>query len=241
MLIIPAVDIKDRKCVRLVRGDPQFETVYSTEPVFQAKYWEREGAKRLHIVDLDGAFEGKTKNLDIIQRIVEEVNIVVQVGGGIRDNRIIRALKNRGVHKIVIGTAAVENRKFIKNLWKTEPESIIIAIDAHDGFVVKKGWKEVTDKRAVDLVKELEEYGVQEVIYTDINRDGTLEGPNYDSIETMLTVTEIPIIVSGGVSSLDDLKRLTQYENDGLRGVIIGKALYEGRFKLSEALKFDKS
>ncbi|OHD56935.1 MAG: 1-(5-phosphoribosyl)-5-[(5-phosphoribosylamino)methylideneamino]imidazole-4-carboxamide isomerase [Spirochaetes bacterium GWF1_51_8] len=241
MLIIPAVDIKDRKCVRLVRGDPQFETVYSTEPVFQAKYWEREGAKRLHIVDLDGAFEGKTKNLDIIQRIVEEVNIVVQVGGGIRDNRIIRALKNRGVHKIVIGTAAVENRKFIKNLCKTEPESIIIAIDAHDGFVVKKGWKEVTDKRAVDLVKELEEYGVQEVIYTDINRDGTLEGPNYDSIETMLTVTEIPIIVSGGVSSLDDLKRLTQYENDGLRGVIIGKALYEGRFKLSEALKFDKS
>ena len=241
MLIIPAVDIKDRKCVRLVRGDPQFETVYSTEPVFQAKYWEREGAKRLHIVDLDGAFEGKTKNLDIIQRIVEEVNIVVQVGGGIRDNRIIRALKNRGVHKIVIGTAAVENRKFIKNLCKTEPESIIIAIDAHDGFVVKKGWKEVTDKRAVDLVKELEEYGVQEVIYTDINRDGTLEGPNYDSIETMLTVTEIPIIVSGGVSSLDDLKRLTQYENDGLRGVIIGKALYEGRFKLSVALKFDKS
>jgi phosphoribosylformimino-5-aminoimidazole carboxamide ribotide isomerase len=240
MLIIPAIDIKDKKCVRLVRGDPQFETVYSTEPVFQAKYWEREGARRLHIVDLDGAFEGKTKNLDIIQRIVEEVNITVEVGGGIRDNRIIRALKNRGVHKIVIGTAAVENRKFIKNLCKSEPDSIIIAIDAHDGFVVKKGWKEVTDKRAVDLVKELEEYGVQEVIYTDVSRDGTLEGPNYDSIETMLTVTEIPIIVSGGVSSLDDLRRLAQYERDGLRGVIIGKALYEGIFKLSEALKYDK-
>lgn len=238
MLIIPAIDIKDRKCVRLVKGDPQFETVYSTEPVFQAKYWEREGAKRLHIVDLDGAFEGKTRNLDIIQRIVEEVNIEVEVGGGIRDNRIIRALKNRNVHKIIIGTAAVENKKFIKNLCKNDPHSIIIAIDAQDGFVMKKGWKERTDKRAVDLLKELEEFGVEEVIYTDISRDGTLEGPNFDAIETMLTVTDIPLIVSGGVSQLDDLKNLKRYESMGLRGVIVGKALYEGKFKLREALEY---
>lgn len=239
MLIIPAIDIKDRKCVRLVQGDPQFETVYSTEPVFQAKYWEREGARRLHIVDLDGAFEGKTKNLDIIQRIVEEVNITVEVGGGIRDNRIIRALKNRGVHKIIIGTAAVENKKFIKNLCKNDPQSIIIAIDAHDGFVVKKGWQEKTEKRAVDLIKELEEFGVEEVIYTDISRDGMLEGPNYDAIETMLTVTDIPIIVSGGISSLDDLRHLKQFEDMGMSGIIIGKALYEGVFRLRDALQFE--
>jgi phosphoribosylformimino-5-aminoimidazole carboxamide ribotide isomerase len=239
MLIIPAIDIKDKKCVRLVHGNPEFETVYSTEPVFQAKFWEREGAKRLHIVDLDGAFEGKTKNLDIIQRIVEEVKITVEVGGGIRDNRIIRALKNRGVHKIIIGTAAVENKKFIKNLCKNDASMIIVSIDAADGFVAKKGWKEITNKRAVDLVKELEEFGVTEVIYTDIYRDGTLEGPNYDSIETMLTVTEIPIIVSGGISRLDDLKRLKEFESMGLHGVIIGKALYEGKFKLSEALRYE--
>ncbi len=240
MLIIPAIDIKDRKCVRLVQGNPQFETVYSKEPVFQATYWEREGATRLHLVDLDGAFEGKTKNLDIIQRIVEELNIEIEVGGGIRDNRIIRALKNRGVHKIIIGTAAVENKKFIKNLCKNDPGSIIIAIDASDGFVVTKGWQETTSKRAVDLIKELEEFGVEEVIYTDISRDGTLEGPNYDSIETMLTVTDIPIIVSGGISRLEDLERLKQYESMGMKGVIIGKALYEGKFTLREALKYQK-
>lgn len=239
MLIIPAIDIKNRKCVRLVRGNPDFETVYSNEPVFQAKFWEREGAKRLHVVDLDGAFEGKTKNLDIIQRIVEEVNIEVQVGGGIRDNRIIRALRNRGVHKIIIGTAAIENKKFIKNLCKNNPDDIIIAIDAADGFVVKNGWKDVTNKRAIDIVKDLEEFGVQEIIYTDIMKDGTLEGPNYDSIETMLTITDIPIIVSGGISSLEDLRKLKEYEPMGLKGVIIGKALYEGKFKLAEALKYE--
>ncbi|MEJ5284518.1 MAG: 1-(5-phosphoribosyl)-5-[(5-phosphoribosylamino)methylideneamino]imidazole-4-carboxamide isomerase [Brevinematia bacterium] len=239
MLIIPAIDIKNRKCVRLVRGNPDFETVYSNEPVFQAKFWEREGAKRLHVVDLDGAFEGKTKNLDIIQRIVEEVNIEVQVGGGIRDNRIIRALRNRGVHKIIIGTAAIENKKFIKNLCKNNPNDIIIAIDAADGFVVKNGWKDVTNKRAIDIVKDLEEFGVQEIIYTDIMKDGTLEGPNYDSIETMLTITDIPIIVSGGISSLEDLRKLKEYEPMGLKGVIIGKALYEGKFKLAEALKYE--
>ncbi len=238
MQIIPAIDIKNRKCVRLVQGNPQFETVYSQEPVFQAKYWEREGASRLHIVDLDGAFEGKTKNLDIIQRIVEELNITIEVGGGIRDNRIIRALKNRGVHKIIIGTAAVENKKFIKNLCKNDPNSIIVSIDASDGFVVTKGWQEKTKKRAVDLIKELEEYGIKEVIYTDIARDGMLEGPNFDSIETMLTVTDIPIIVSGGISRLEDLERLKQYEKDGLIGVIIGKALYENKFDLKDALKF---
>jgi phosphoribosylformimino-5-aminoimidazole carboxamide ribotide isomerase len=239
MLIIPAIDIKDKKCVRLVRGDPNFETVYSYEPVFQAKFWEREGAKRLHIVDLDGAFEGKTKNLDIIQRIVEEVKIEIEVGGGIRDNRIIRALKNRGVQKIIIGTAAIENKKFIKTLCKNDPHGVIVAIDAADGFVVKNGWKETTSLRAVDIVKELEEFGVEEVIYTDITRDGTLEGPNYDAIETMLTVTDIPIIVSGGISVLDDIRRLKEYERLGLRGVIIGKALYEGRFKLSEAMQYE--
>jgi len=239
MLIIPAIDIKNKKCVRLLRGNPEFETIYSNEPVFQAKFWEREGAKRLHIVDLDGAFEGKTKNLDIIQRIVEETHIEIEVGGGIRDNRIIRALKNRGVHKIIIGTAAIENKKFIKNLCKNDAKSVIIAIDAADGFVVKNGWKETTNKRAVDIIKELEEFGVEEVIYTDILRDGTLEGPNYDSIETMLTVTDIPIIVSGGISSLDDLKRLKEFESMGMIGVIIGKALYEGRFRLSEAKQYE--
>lgn len=239
MLIIPAIDIKDRKCVRLVRGNPEFETVYSNEPVFQAKFWEREGAKRLHIVDLDGAFEGKTKNLDIIQRIVEEVKIEVEVGGGIRDNRIIRALRNRGVKKIIIGTAAVENKKFIKNLCKNNPEGIIVAIDAADGFVVKRGWREITDKRAVDVVRSLEEYGVQEIIYTDIMRDGTLEGPNFDAIETILTVTDIPVIVSGGISSLEDLRKLKEFEPMGLKGVIIGKALYEGKFTLPEALKYE--
>ncbi|MGC8765393.1 MAG: 1-(5-phosphoribosyl)-5-[(5-phosphoribosylamino)methylideneamino]imidazole-4-carboxamide isomerase [Brevinematia bacterium] len=238
MLIIPAIDIKNRKCVRLLRGNPEFETVYSNEPVFQAKFWEREGAKRLHVVDLDGAFEGKTKNFDIIQRIIEEVNIEVEVGGGIRDNRIIRALRNRGVHKIIIGTAAVENKKFIKNLCKSSPGDIIVSIDAADGFVVKNGWKEITNKRAIDIVKDLEEFGVQEIIYTDIMKDGTLEGPNYDSIETMLTITDIPIIVSGGISSLEDIKTLKEYEPMGLKGVIIGKALYEGRFKLSEAMQY---
>lgn len=238
MIVIPAIDIRNKRCVRLVRGDPNFETVYSYEPVFQAKFWEKEGAKRLHIVDLDGAFEGKTKNLDIIQRIMKEVHIEVQVGGGIRDNRIIRALRNRGVHKVIIGTAAIENKKFIKNLCKKNADIVIVSIDAADGFVVKNGWKEITKKRAVDVVKELEELGVQEIIYTDIMKDGTLEGPNFDAIETMLTVSDIPVIVSGGISSLEDIKKLKEFESIGLKGIIIGKALYEGRFKLSEAIKY---
>lgn len=236
MEIIPAIDIMNRKCVRLVQGKPEAMTVYLNEPIFQAQFWEREGAKRIHIIDLDGAFRGKTKNLDIIQRIVEDTNAIIEVGGGIRDNRIIRALRNRGVHKVIIGTAAVENKKFIKNLCKKDASIVIVAIDAIDGFMVKRGWKEKTDRRAISLIKELEEHSVPEIIYTDVTRDGMLEGPNYDSIETILTVTDMDVIVSGGISSLDDIRQLRQYESIGLTGVIVGKALYEGRFTLGEAI-----
>ncbi len=238
MIIIPAIDIKNKKCVRLVQGNPEFETVYSDDPIFQAQFWEREGAKRIHIVDLDGAFNGKPQNIDLIERIVQEVNIEIDVGGGIRDNRVIRALRSRGVHKVVIGTAVMDNRKFVRNLCKSDPDGVVIAIDASDGFVVKNGWQEITSTRAVDLLKEIEDFGVSEVIYTDISRDGTLEGPNYDAIETMLTVSDIPIIVSGGISSLEDIKKLKEYEPMGLKGVIIGKALYEGKFTLPEAMQY---
>lgn len=237
MIVIPAIYIKNRKCVRLSQGDPSTEIVYSNEPVFQAKFWEREGASKIHLVDLDGAFEGKTKNLDLIQRIAEEVTCEVQFGGGIRDNRVIRALRNRGINKIVIGTASADNKKFIKNLCKNDPLGTIIAIDAYDGFVVKNAWTDRTNKRAVDLLKELEEFGVQQVIYTDVSRDGTLSGPNLDSIETMLAVTDIPLMVSGGVANLDDIRKLKEMESLGLIGVVIGKALYEKRFTLREAME----
>jgi len=238
MIVIPAIDIKNKKCVRLLRGDPNHETVYLADPIYQAKIWEKEGAKRLHVIDLDGALEGKTRNMDVIQRIINAVNIEVQVGGGIRDNRTIRALRNRGVKKIIIGTAAIENKKFIKNLCKIDPNNVIIAIDAADGYVAKNGWKEITKKRAIDLLKDLEEYNIQEIIYTDILRDGTLEGPNYDALETILTVTDIPVIFSGGITTLDDINKLKEFESMGLKGIIIGKALYEGKLKLSEAIKY---
>ncbi len=237
MFVIPTIYIKNKKCVRLTQGDPSTEVVYSNEPVFQAKFWEREGATAIHLIDLDGAFEGKTQNLDLIQRISEEVSCELQVGGGIRDNRVIRALRNRGIDKIIVGTASADNKKFIKNLCKTDPSSTIIAIDAYDGFVVKNGWLDHTEKRAVDLLKELEEFGVEEVIYTDISRDGTLSGPNLDSIETMLAVTDIPLVVSGGIASLEDVRKLKEMEFLGLKGVVIGKALYEKRFTLREAMK----
>ncbi|NMB41241.1 MAG: 1-(5-phosphoribosyl)-5-[(5-phosphoribosylamino)methylideneamino]imidazole-4-carboxamide isomerase [Firmicutes bacterium] len=236
MLVIPAVDLHGGKCVRLLRGERDKETVYSPNPVEVALKWQSQGAKLLHVVDLDGAFAGKPVNSAVIKKIASSLEIPVQLGGGIRDRTTVENVLNLGVSRVILGTVAVEKPDLVRELAASYGEKIVVGIDVRDGIAAVKGWVEGSDKKAVDLALEMQHYGVKEIIYTDISRDGTLKGPNMEALKAMADALEVPVIASGGVSSLQDLHALKEIKHLGISGVIVGQALYTEKFTLNEAL-----
>jgi phosphoribosylformimino-5-aminoimidazole carboxamide ribotide isomerase len=233
--IIPAIDIMGGKVVRLLQGDASKVTVYSLSPVEMAQNWASYGIEMLHIVDLDGAFGGELKNLEVISEIAKSVDAKVELGGGIRNEAAIEKALRAGIDKVVIGTKALDS-KFLKEAGKRFGEHIVVGIDAKSGMVCTKGWVEKTEIKAVDLIKEIERCGIKTVNYTDISRDGMLCGPNIASLRELLSKTSLEVVASGGVSNIDDIKRLKALEKEGLAGIIIGKALYENAIDLGEAV-----
>jgi phosphoribosylformimino-5-aminoimidazole carboxamide ribotide isomerase len=237
MRIIPAIDIKDRECVRLVQGKAENKTVYNSSPLLQARIWKEKGADLIHIVDLDGAFEGKPVNLDIVTGIMKHLNINIEIGGGIRNLDIIRQYHEKGINRIIIGTLAYYQPHLVAQACEMFPDKIIIGIDVVDKKVAIHGWKTVSDTDYLQFARKMSTYGVKEFIITDISKDGMLSGINFDLYKEATKHLNKPIIASGGVKSLDDIKKLKELEPSGLSGVIIGKALYEELFDLTEALK----
>ncbi len=234
MLIYPAIDLKDKSCVRLEQGAYDKMTVYEKNPVKVAKRWEAMGAEILHLVDLDGARDGIRINESVVKKIVENIKIPIQLGGGIRDDESVDQLLNLGVSQVIIGTAALKNPEWIKKTIEKYGNKIIVSIDAINGFMATDGWEEVSKVRAIDYIKELESYGLSRIVYTDIAKDGMLAGPNFEMYEEVSKETSIEIIASGGVTSLEDIKRLKKMN---LYGAIVGKALYDGKVDLGEVLK----
>ena len=235
MKLIPAIDLMNGKCVRLFKGDFNKKQDFSKEPYEQARYWEKEGAKCIHIVDLDAAKSGIPTNDQSIKEIINEVNIPIQIGGGIRTQERIEELFSYGVDKIIMGTSAIENQKLVKNLSSKYPGKIIVGIDAKNGKISTRGWLKQSEVLATDLVKEYSNFKIASFIVTDINTDGTLEGTNESFVKKILEITDIPVIASGGIGSISDLLSLTKFEISGLYGVIVGKALYENKFTIREA------
>lgn len=235
MIIFPAIDIKDRRCVRLTQGRMDAETVYSDDPIDVARKWEAEGAEIIHLVDLNGAVEGNAKNYEVFKNITAAINIPVQIGGGIRDEKTAELyLSTKGIKRIIIGTAAYENPGFVKSLAKRYPGRVAVGIDAKDGCVAIKGWVTVTDQKATDLAKRLEGFGVACIIYTDISRDGMLTGPNVEATRELADSISIPVVASGGISSKKDIE---SYRGVNIEGIIVGKALYAGKVTLKEAIE----
>ena len=235
MKLIPAIDLMNGKCVRLFKGDFNKRKDFPKEPHEQARHWEKEGAKCIHIVDLDAAKTGIPTNDQSIKKILNEINIPIQIGGGIRSLERIEQLLSYGVSKVIMGTSAIENKNLVKDLSSKYPKKIIIGIDAKDGKVSTRGWLKQSQVLATDLVKEFSYFEIASFIITDINTDGTLKGTNEVFIKNVLEITDIPVIASGGVGSISDLLSLTKFEHSGLHGVIVGKALYENKFTISEA------
>jgi phosphoribosylformimino-5-aminoimidazole carboxamide ribotide isomerase len=240
MLIIPAIDLKEGKCVRLEQGLMDKATVYSDDPATTAKHWEAQGAELLHVVDLNGAFAGVPKNLDAIKAIRGAIGIPIEVGGGIRDMPTIRTLVSIGIDRIILGTAAIEDPAFVQEACREFPGRIIVGIDARDGLVAIKGWAEVTKVKAVDLAIQMQDYGVIAIIYTDIKRDGMLSGPNIEATKALAEALRIPVIASGGVHTMKDVENLLAVRYSGVSGVITGKAIYSGSLNLKEAITFIK-
>lgn len=236
MDIIPAVDLKEGRCVRLLKGQRDQETVYDDDPVAMARHWEQKGANRLHIVDLDGAFEGKSKNQPVIEEIISDLSIPCQVGGGLRSPDAVASLLDVGADRAIIGTAGVENPDLFDDLLASHgPESIVAGVDCEAGEVMVSGWEEGSRLLLAEWVQELTNRGVQRVIYTDVDADGTQEGPDFDRTRWLLDQTDLNVIASGGVGSLDHLKEFAHMNHVQLEGVIVGRALYEGTFTLEEA------
>ena len=237
MLIIPAVDIKGGRVVRLTQGLAEQETIYPESPVEMAEKWASFGVGLIHVVDLDGALEGELKNLRIVKEIVKAVKPKIELGGGIRDLETIERVLDAGVQKVCIGTKALD-KKFMAAISKSDfREMVVISVDAKGGLVHIKGWVEKTDIKAADLVKEIANFGITTVNYTDISKDGMLEGPNINSLKELLKLAKLNIVAAGGVTTIEDVKSLKALERDGLKGMIIGKALYEGKIDLAEAIK----
>ena len=234
MIIYPAIDIKDKSCVRLRQGSYDDVTVYERDPVKVAKTWESMGAEILHIVDLDGARDGIRINEDVIRRIIENVDIPVQVGGGIRDTAGVEIYLNIGASHVIIGTAAIKNPPWLREMIDSYGDKIIVSIDARDGWIATDGWESISKKKASDYIKEIKAYGLQRIVYTDIAKDGMLLGPNFKIYEELKDRVDIEVIASGGVTSIDDIRRLREL---GLYGAIIGKALYDGKLDLREVLR----
>ena len=237
MLIIPAIDIKEGRCVRLTEGKFEDVEIFSDDPVAVAVKWANKGAMMLHIVDLDGARYGRLTNISILKQIIREVDIPVQVGGGIRNYRDVKSLIDLGASRVISGTILWKDKALAKKLFEDFSEKIIAGIDAQEGYVAIEGWQNVLSIDALNFAGEMERLNARRIIYTDIKRDGTLKGPNISNIEKMVKNVNIPLICSGGIASLDDIKKLKRLEGLGLEGIIIGKALYKGRIILEEALE----
>ena len=237
MIIIPAVDIKNGRCVRLLQGRMDSETVFSNDPAAMARRWEDEGAEIIHVVDLDGAVGKRPQNVDTIRKIIEAVNVPVQVGGGIRNKETIRMYMDIGVGKVIIGTEAIRNPALVEAACREFPDQIVVGIDARNGKVAIEGWTETTAVDASDLAKTFENSGVAAINFTDIYRDGMQTGPNIEKTRRLAESVSIPVVASGGVSTIDDIINLIPLKKAGLVGVITGKALYEGTLKLKEAIE----
>ncbi|KXH87091.1 1-(5-phosphoribosyl)-5-[(5-phosphoribosylamino)methylideneamino]imidazole-4-carboxamide isomerase [Sporosarcina sp. HYO08] len=236
MILFPAIDIRGGKCVRLVQGDYNQEVIYNDSPTEMAKEWEKQGAEYIHVVDLDGAKTGNSLNKEAIRALVQAVSIPVQVGGGIRNMEIVDQHIEAGVRRVIIGTAAIQNQQFLKDAVNKYGDQIAVSIDARGGLVATDGWTETSDVKAVDLIQELAEIGVKTVIYTDILKDGMLQGPNFHELQVMNEATAIDIVASGGVTTEEDVAQLRKLD---MYGAIIGKALYEGKLSLEKLLEDD--
>ena len=237
MKIFPAIDIKDKKCVRLAKGNFDNKTEYKLSPVEQAEKYKEYGFKNLHIVDLDGALVGETVNLDIIQAIVGKFDLKVEIGGGIRNLDSIKKYIDVGAEKIILGSAAIKDKNFLKEACKKFPNKIALGLDAKDGYLSVSGWKENSNQLTLDYLKEVNDYGVSRLIYTDINRDGMKQSPNFDETLKVAKISNSPVIMSGGVSSIDDIIKAKNLAN--VEGIIVGKAIYDGDIKLEELVKED--
>ena len=237
MKIFPAIDIKDRKCVRLVKGDFNNKIEYKLSPVEQASKYSDYGFKNLHIVDLDGALIGETINLDIIQEIVGKYNLKIEIGGGIRNFESIKRYADVGVEKVILGSAAIKDKSFLKDACEKFPDKIALGLDAKDGYLSVSGWRENSNQLTLDYLKEVNNYGASRLIYTDINRDGMKQSPNFEETSKVADISNCPVIISGGVSSIDDIKKAKELNNKNIEGIIVGKAIYDGDIKLEELVK----
>ncbi len=236
MLLIPAIDLKDGKCVRLRQGRMEDSTVFSDDPVAMAARWVEAGARRLHLVDLNGAFAGQPVNAQVIRRIAQTFpDLPIQVGGGIRDEQTVEAYLDAGVQFVIIGTKAVQEPGFVNDLCAEYPGHIIVGLDAKDGRVAVNGWSKLSKHDVIDLARIFERYGVEAIVYTDISRDGMMQGVNIEATVRLAQAISIPVIASGGVSTLDDVRALCAVEKEGIMGAIIGRALYDGAIDLVAA------
>ena len=236
MKIFPAIDIKDKKCVRLVKGDFHNKTEYEMSPIDQAEKYKDYGFKNLHIVDLDGALTGETVNLDIIEEIVRKFDLKIEIGGGIRTFESIEKYINSGAEKVILGSAAIKDKNFLKEACQKFPNKIALGLDAKDGYLSISGWKENSNQLTLDFLKEVNDYGASRLIYTDINRDGMKTSPNFEETTKIAEISNYPVIISGGVSSIDDVKKAKDI-NKNIEGIIVGKAIYDGDIKLDELSK----
>jgi phosphoribosylformimino-5-aminoimidazole carboxamide ribotide isomerase len=234
MKIFPAIDIKDKKCVRLIKGNFDNQTIYNQSPLDQASKYKEFGLLNLHIVDLDGALTGELINLDIIESIIKKLGISVEVGGGIRSIEKIERYLNIGVNKVILGSAAIKNPNFLKEACEKFKNKIVLGLDAKKKMILISGWKETTDQTAENYLKKVNSYGFSRLIYTDIERDGTKTGPNIDETKSIAKISAAPVVVSGGISSIQDVKKIKELKNFNIEGVIVGKAIYDGDIKLNE-------
>ena len=237
MKIFPAIDIKDKKCVRLVMGDFDNKTEYEMSPIDQANKYKDYGFKNLHIVDLDGSLTGETVNLDIIEEIVAKSDLKIEIGGGIRNFESIQKYIDAGVEKVILGSAAIKDKNFLKGACKKFHDKIALGLDAKDGYLSISGWRENSNQLTLDYLKEVNDYGVSRLIYTDINRDGMKQSPNFEETAKVADVSNCPVIISGGVSSIEDIKKARKLKNNNVEGIIVGKAIYDGDIKLDELAK----
>ena len=237
MKIFPAIDIKDKKCVRLIKGDFENKTEYEISPIDQAGKYKDHGFKNLHIVDLDGALTGKTVNLDIIKEIVSKYDLKIEIGGGVRSLDSIKQYIDTGVEKVILGSGAIKNKEFLKEACEKFKGQIALGLDAKDGNLSVSGWKENLNIKTTDFLKEVSNYGVSRIIYTDINRDGMKTSPNLDESVKIAGLSNCPVVISGGVSSINDIKKAKELNNKKIEGIIVGKAIYDGDIKLDELAK----
>ena len=237
MKIFPAIDIKDKKCVRLVKGNFDNKTEYEMSPIEQAGKYKDHGFENLHIVDLDGALTGEIVNLDIIQEIIIKFDFKIEIGGGIRNFDSIQKYTDAGVEKVILGSVAIKDKNFLKEACAKFPDKIALGLDAKDGYLSVSGWKENSNQLTLEYLKEINDYGASRLIFTDINRDGMKQSPNFEETSKVADLSNCPVIISGGVSSIDDIKKVKELNNNNIEGIIVGKAIYDGDIQLDELVK----